>query len=483
MSRILLMYPPGKLYQRGEDRAQTNISESTAGSIHACNDLGYASAILDSLGHDTVIRDYQTEKLAFEDVRADILSLRPDIVFISVTNATINKDIELTGRLLQLHEFTVIFKGAVFYNTDTEYLKKLKLGFPCYLIGGESEFIIGPLVESIAGENEDYLSVPGIIRYDGSGFRYTGFGKWNDDLDSIPYPARGKMNNRLYVRPDTGEMMATVNVSRGCPARCIFCLTPIISGQTVRFRSVENVMGEIRECYFKYGIRNFFFRADTFTINFEWASDLCDAIMASELYQKIEFTVNARADTVTEQLLEKLKKAGCFMLAVGFESGSDESLKLMRKGTSVAENIRAADLAKKAGLPLFGFFIIGFPWENMNHINETLSHIMRIDPDFMELHVAMPFYGTELYSMCEKAGTIDKDSWGFDYINPNTKGSAYIPLDELKKIRKKFLIKFYARPSYLRRKLSECVRNPEITSSYFRYGWRLLINVIQKGKN
>ena len=342
---------------------------------------------------------------------------------------------------------------------DITNLKKLRLGFPCYLIGGESEFIIGPLVESIAGENEAYLSVPGIIRYDGSGFRYTGFGKWNDDLDSIPYPARGKMNNRLYVRPDSGEMMATVYVSRGCPSRCVFCLTPVISGQTVRFRSVENVMGEIRECYFKYGIRNFFFRADTFTINREWASDLCDAIIFSELYQKIEFTVNARADTVSEQLLEKLKKAGCFMLAVGFESGSDESLKLMRKGTSVAENIRAADLAKKTGLPLFGFFIIGFPWENMNHINDTLSHIMRIDPDFIELHVAMPFFGTELYSMCEKAGTLDNDSWGFDYFNPNTKGSSYIPLDELKKIRKKFLIRFYTRPSYLKKKLSECIKN------------------------
>lgn len=483
MSRILLMYPPGKLYQRGEDRAQTNISESTASSMHACNDLGYACAILDGLGHDTVIRDYQTEKLAFEDVKADILSLRPDIVFISVTNSTVNSDIEFTGRLLLLHDFTVIFKGAVFYNTDTEYLKKLGFGFPCYLIGGESEFIIGPLVESIAGENDGWLSVPGIIRYDGINFKNTGFGKWDDDLDSIPYPAREKMNNSLYVRPDTGEMMATVNVSRGCPSKCIFCLTPVISGQSVRFRSVENVMGEIRECYFRYGIKNFFFRADTFTINREWASALCDVIVSSELYQKIEFTVNARADTVSGELLEKLKAAGCFMLAVGFESGSDESLKLMRKGTSVCVNIRAAELAKKAGIPLFGFFIIGFPWENMNHINDTLSHIMRINPDFLELHVAMPFFGTELYRLCEKAGTLDRDSWGFDYFNPNTRGSAFVSLDELKKTRKKFLLKFYTRPSYLIRKMSECVRNPKITLSYFQYGRRLLINFVKKEKN
>ncbi len=483
MSRILLMYPPGKLYQRGEDRAQTNISESTASSMHACNDLGYASAILDGLGHDTAIRDYQTERLTFDDVKADILLLKPDIVFISVTNSTVNSDIELTKRLLLLRKFTVIFKGAVFYNTDSRYLRKLGLDFPCYLVGGEAEFIIGPLVDSIAGKNDGYLSVPGIIRFDGSDFKYTGFGKWNDDLDSIPYPARDKMNNRLYVRPDTGEMMATVNVSRGCPSKCIFCLTPVISGRNVRFRSVENVMGEIRECYFKYGIRNFFFRADTFTINREWASALCDAIVSSELNGKIEFTVNARADTVSEQMIKKLKAAGCFMMAVGFESGSDESLKLMKKGTSVADNIRAADYAKKAGIPLFGFFIIGLPWENMNHINDTLSHIMEIDPDFIELHIAMPFFGTELYSMCEKAQTLDNDSWGFDYFNPNTKGTVSVQLDELKKIRKKFLLKFYTRPSYIIRKLSDCAGNPKVTLSYFQYGRRLLMNYIKKGKN
>ena len=71
MNRVMLLYPPGKLYQRGEDRAQCNIEDSTASSVHACNDLGYAAAILRARGYEVFLRDYQTERKAFSDVERD----------------------------------------------------------------------------------------------------------------------------------------------------------------------------------------------------------------------------------------------------------------------------------------------------------------------------------------------------------------------------------------------------------------------------
>ena len=95
----------------------------------------------------------------------------------------------------------------------------------------------------------------------------TNFKIWSDNLDEIPFPARDLMKNEMYPRPDTGEPMATIQVSRGCPSACTYCLTPVISGKSLRKRSIENIFAEIEECYYKHGIRNFFFKADTFTID------------------------------------------------------------------------------------------------------------------------------------------------------------------------------------------------------------------------
>ena len=248
------------------------------------------------------------------------------------------------------------------------------------------------------------------------------------------------MKNELYPRPDTGEPMATIQVSRGCPASCTYCLTPKISGKTLRKRSVENIFAEIEECYYKHGIRNFFFKADTFTIDSEWAIELCDKIINSELYGKIEFTANSRVKPLDVELLKKMKEAGCFMLAVGFESGNDETLKKIKKGTTRSDNLKAAEMIKKAGLPLFGFFMIGFPWETKQDIINTLEFIFKIDPDFIEVHIAMPYFGTQLYNQCEEYNTIKSVAWGNDYFSPNTIGTQTVPMEEIVKLKNKYMI-------------------------------------------
>ena len=288
------------------------------------------------------------------------------------------------------------------------------------------------------------------------------------------------MKNELYPRPDTGEPMATIQVSRGCPAGCTYCLTPIISGRIIRKRSVENIFAEIEECYYKYGIKNFFFKADTFTIDSEWAIELCDKIINSELHGKIEFTANSRVKPLDFELLKKMKEAGCFMLAVGFESGNDETLKKIKKGTTRQDNLKAAEMIKKAKLPLFGFFMIGFPWETKEDIINNLKFIFKIDPDFIEVHIAMPYYGTELYSQCQQYNTVNSAAWGNDYFSPNTIGTQTVPMEEIQKIRNEYLLKFYLRPKYITKKVIYCLHNPTVLKNYVKHGLKLLNTIFRK---
>ena len=147
MSRVMLLYPPGKQYQRIEDRAQCNLDESAVATIHACNDLGYAAAVLRQRNHSVFLRDYQTEKSSLEDVKVDILDFLPDIIVISTTNATIPSDLEFINWIKEFHNSEFIVKGAIFFDTPLEILETLDLTNVNYLIGGEIDTIIGDLVE------------------------------------------------------------------------------------------------------------------------------------------------------------------------------------------------------------------------------------------------------------------------------------------------------------------------------------------------
>ena len=474
MKKVMLIYPPGKAYQRGEDRAQCSIDDSAVTTIRACNDLGYAAAVLRNKNYQVLLRDYQTEKTSIEDVEKEIKAFLPDIILISTTNATIPDDIAFADWVKSLLDCEFILKGAIFFDITEKLLETLDLKNINYLIGGETDTVIGQLADYISGDISGIDDVPGVIYKKGGEFIKTAFDKWFCDLDSIPFPARDLMKNDLYVRPDTGEPMATIQVSRGCPANCVYCLTPIISGKTVRKRSVENIFAEIEECYYKYNIKNFFFKADTFTIDSQWAEELCDKIIDSELYGKIEFTANSRVKPLNSRLLKKLKMAGCFMLAVGFESGSNETLSRIKKGTTREDNLKAAKMIKKARLPLFGFFMIGFPWESEKDIINTLKFTTEIDPDFIEVHIAMPYYGTELYSQCKTYNTIKCEAWGNDYFSPNTIGTCEVPMKKIDELRKKYLLRFYLRPKYILKKVIYCLTAPAVFKNYFKHGIKLL---------
>lgn len=472
----MLLYPPGRMFQRSEDRCQGNMEASAAGSVHACNDLGYAAAVLLAKGYEVFLRDYQTENASFYDVEKDMERFAPDMVFISTTNGTVIEDIVFIERLKENWDFYCVIKGAIFYDADISVLTQLKLESVDCMVGTEIETVIGDIADSIFRDGKKLSQINGIIYSENGELKKNAFGCWESSLDSIPFPARQLMNNALYVRPDTGEPMATIQVSRGCPAQCIYCMTPIISGRNVRFRSVENVFAEIEECYDKYGIKNFFFKADTFTINREWAIRLCDKIIASPMYGKIQFTANSRTKPLDTELLKKMKQTGCFMIAVGFESGSDETMLRIKKGASVADSLMAAQMIKEAGIPLFGFFVIGFPWETEKMIKETKKLIFRISPDFIELHIAMPYYGTELYEECRRTGTLNAVPYGCDYYSPDTSGTAFVSSARLQELKRNMLFSFYFRPAYIAKKTAECIKRPRIFANYARYALRLFKN-------
>lgn len=473
--KVILMYPPGMLFQRGEDRCQSNINDSTATTIRACNDLGYAASMLKKRGFKPFLKDYQTEGLKLKMLLDDFKRINPDVLFFSTTNATIFDDLKVISLLKNIKkDFIVLLKGAIFFNTPDDVLNQLNLKDIDYLIGGESDFITSELVYSHFNDKNNIKSIKGIFYKQNNKWKPTGFDEWEQDLDKLSFPDRSLMNNNLYVRPDTNEPMATISTSRGCPSSCIYCLTPIISGRKIRLRNPENILEELKDCYNNYNIRNFFFKSDTFTMYKDWVIKLCDLIKNSELNNKIEWVTNSRAKPLELETLKSMKKAGCWLIGFGFESGSKKTLESIKKGATIEDNIRAVKLCRKVGLKVFGFYMIGFPWETKTDFNSTKKLMYKLNTDFVELHIATPFYGTELYNLVKEAGLIDKSVLGKDYFNTPTIGTKYVPIKEIIKYRDKTLFRYHIRPSFILKHIGYAIKSPKITKAYFHYGLKII---------
>ena len=173
-----------------------------------------------------------------------------------------------------------------------------------------------------------------------------------------------------------------------------------------------------------------------------------------------------------------MKESGCWLIAFGFETGSEETMKKIKKGASIEDNLKAAKLVKEVGLKLYGFFLIGLPWENHEHLEQTKKHIFKINADFIELHLAVPYYGTELYDIAKKEGILKVPVVGQNYFEESTIGTKYLTSDYLIKYRRKLLLKYHMRSKYIFDRGIEMIKDPRKISGYFQNGKRLIKNVL-----
>ena len=192
----------------------------------------------------------------------------------------------------------------------------------------------------------------------------------------------------------------------------------------------------------------------------------------------IHFAANSRVHPLKIETLALMKEAGCYAIAFGFESGSEETLKRIHKGTTKEQARQACEWAKQVGLLVYGFFMIGFPWENDKHLQATKEFIFELDPDFLEIFIAYPYYGTRLYQLCLDDDLISQDVYGGDFFTTQQVRTKYLSNCELVRFRKKVLTKFYLRPRYLFRKFVRAATHPRIVFNYIKFGFRLIRNTV-----
>ena len=288
-------------------------------------------------------------------------------------------------------------------------------------IVGEGELTMLDVLEKI--KNKKFPdSVPGTVVKFGNKIIVNKPRELIKNLNILPFPAYDLIDIEMYfhgIRGRYGNSKRTVmlTVTRGCPYNCVFCASKTMWKRRVRFFSVDYIIKELQFLIQKYKIDGISFFDDELFINKKFIHELCDSLISTGISKKIIWSCQGRVDTIDRELIRKLKKAGCVLIRFGMESGSEDTLKFLKRNTTTVEqNKNAAVLCKEENLSCFGSFIIGSPFEKLNDIVKTINFIETYIHDNVDVFVMVPYPGTDSWDIYTKNNFLRKSINWSDFI-------------------------------------------------------------------
>lgn len=463
INKSLLINPPTGLYIR-EDRCQSSIDDLLTIEMRPPMDLASMAASLEEKKVVCKIIDCPMEKVEWEKLAGEIKTFKPDMLVISTTTSTIEKDLKACDLAKEIdRNIITVAKGAIFFQEDEQILNSFKnLDIA---VRGETNEVVEELARGF-----DLSEIKGITYRENNRINRNADRSFMDNIDLLPFPARHLIKNEIYTRMDNGRPQATIETGRGCSGQCIFCLTHQVSGYKLRQRTPDNIVAEIKECIGKYKIQDFHFRTDTFTADKQWVIELCKKITDENL--NINWVCTSRVDSIDEEMLCRMKKAGCWGISFGVESGNQQMLDRIKKGIKIEQVKKTFELCRKYKIDSFAYFLIGLPWETEETVNDSIALAIEIDPSIAEFFIVYPFPGTEFYKIAEKEGLIKEKGFKREgaYSFPSI-DTLYLKKEKLLALRKKALRKFYLRPKYILKLFCRLSSRKEI-STYLSKGFK-----------
>ena len=447
--RILLIYPPnGNMITANVPLLEEARDKGEEGFYPPLGIMIVAAYAEQNTKHKIEIIDTQVEKMDYTDIEKEIKRRKPDVVGITAMTFTLI-DVIMTAKVVKsIDENIKVVLGGPHVNIYPD--ETINIPGVDYLVLGEGEITFTELIQNI--ENTDKLKqIKGLVFKEGDKIVNTGQRTLIDNLDTIPFPARHLTPYKKYYSLLAKQSPVTTMItSRGCPYKCLFCDRPHL-GKKFRARLASNVVDEMEECV-NIGIKEILIYDDTFTINRKRVINICDGILKREL--DIGWDIRARVDNVDEEMLKKLKEAGCERIHYGVESANPEILKVLRKEITVEQVIKAFKLTKKVGISTLAYFMIGSPRETRAQALETIEFAKKLNPDFVHFSVTTPFPATPLYYMGLEEGVLKKDYW-LDFAKNPTNG--FVPelweenlsREEWVELLKYAYKSFYTRPTYI----------------------------------
>lgn len=408
--------------------------------------LGYISSYLKkNSSHETDLIDLRDVQ-GWDQYLKELASRNPEIVGIYCNTVNFQNSIKAAELAKTLGKHVIM--GGPHATLDPESL--LASGFVDSIIVGEGEVSFLHVMDLIAAGKQPDRIVKGLRI---------------DDLDVIPFPDRDLYNmERILGGPGIfpyPSRYVGIIASRGCHYNCAFCqpLEKIIFGQKIRTRSVANIIAEVKSVIERYQANFIMFECDTLTTNKAWALELCREMKSIP----VTWGAQSRADTIDDELASAMHGAGCMVLFIGFESGSQRILNLLRKGITPQQSLQAGKVCRRNNLLIFANYILGVPTETEDDLEMTYELIRKMEPELHSPSYFSPIPGSDLFDYCKNTDLIKTDGYE-DYIRNPT-------LEKIKGIDYRLLDRF-------RDKMLDCKRSCWTEASFARHvfkRWAFLI--------
>jgi len=427
------------------------LRETNVSGIYPPLGIAYLAAAARRAGHGVSIVDAHANDLDHSSVLRALKHIAADVV--GLTSTTFNWPVvtELARRLRQEREDLPIWVGG----PQLSLYARECMAEPAVDVAvvGEGDETLVELLSRLA-DGEDCAGVAGTIVRREDELVHGPDRPPVEDLDGLPFPALDLLPLQRYRSLDLPTPFVSMVTSRGCPFRCRYC-SQVYVGGTYRAHGPARVVAEMTRAVRRFRAREIVFFDETFTLDDSWVQAVCEGILAADL--DVPWNVRTRVDRLDGETLLAMREAGCCSIHVGIEAGTDRVQRLMNKKLDLSGVGDALHAARRFGIETRGYFMLGYPGETRDEIEQTLQLSQDLPLDWASFTITTPLPGTGIYEDLVRGGESGGDYWR-DYSQgrvsepPGYFTSDGLTAADLEGLLSEAYRRFYLRPSLLRRK-------------------------------
>lgn len=410
--------------------------------------LGYLASVLRERGFKVRIIDDLVEKLSLDELFNRLKKAL--IVGITSTTPTFNSALKYARMIKSRLPNAFVILGGV-HVTFKPY-DAIRNDFVDAVCVGEGEYTLAEVAERIE-EEKSLDGVRGLIWKENDTIIDNGTREPIEDLDSLPFPAYDLMPIEKYTVLGHKLQHFPMITSRGCPFACRYCSSSLFMGKRFRARSAENVVDEMEWLVEEFDARHIAFSDDTFTLNKKRVIEICDEIKRRGV--NVDWSCSSRVDTINEELLKKMKEAGCSAIYYGVESASPDVLEYYRKKIDLSKVKKVIEITKRVGIATICSFIIGAPYERKEDMKKTLKFALKLDPDYAQFSILTPYPGTEIYEEVKQKGLLLNKNFDEYTAGKPVLKNFYLTPEEISRFLKHCYVRFYIRPKFILREIKK----------------------------
>ncbi|UCD84808.1 MAG: radical SAM protein [Deltaproteobacteria bacterium] len=468
MGKIIFINSPVSLVERYGKLAQGGTNTPPLG-------LANLAAVTQNQGYQTEIIDPLPYRLSQQEIVESIREKHPQWVGFTATAVSIHRAAELAKLIKRSDPKIITIIGGAQLSALPEEMMNEFCDFDIGLVGEGEKTIVDLL--SCLQEGRNLKEINGLVIRGNGEPTLTKDREYIKDLDQLPLPAWDLLPDiRKHYQPAAFNCRrfpaSSILTSRGCPGKCTFCDLSVFKNSCRSF-SAEYVIEMIRILWDSYGIREISIHDDNFLMFKQRLVKICELLITEGW--RLSWSCNGRVDQMDQDILQLIRKAGCWQVGYGIESGSEAILEQIKKGINLEQITRVVRWTREAGIRVRGYFMLGNPGETRETMIETIEFAKKLGVDDFQLTYFTPFPGSESFRNADNYGTFTKD-----YRIMTTWFPVFIPKalsrETLESYYRKAFREFYMRPkviwSYLR-----MVQSPRHLLHLFR-GFLSLLRLI-----